>query len=128
MSDGSGFDQQVTFLYTADLQAAAGFYASVLGLSQVLDQGMCRIFSITAEAFVGVCHDPERAVVRDGMILTLVTDDVDGWYRRLSDAGVDFEREPTYNARFDVYHCFLRDPDGHLIEIQQFRDPSWPRV
>lgn len=122
------FDQQVTFLYTEDLEAATVFYRDLLALPQVLDQGMCRIFSVTAEAFVGVCHDPERAAEPGGVIVTLVTDDVDGWHRRLVADGAVFERDPVYNERFDIYHCFLRDPDGHLVEIQQFRDPAWPRV
>jgi hypothetical protein len=27
----------------------------------------------------------------------------------------------------NIYHCFLRDPNGYLIEIQRFLDPAWPR-
>jgi len=25
-----------------------------------------------------------------------------------------------------IYHCFLRDPNGYLLEIQRFLDPAWP--
>ena len=24
-----------------------------------------------------------------------------------------------------IYHCFLRDPNGYLIEIQRFLNPAW---
>ena len=30
-------------------------------------------------------------------------------------------------ATIDIYHFFLRDPDGYLIEVQRFLDPAWPR-
>ena len=45
------FDQQVTFLYTADLQATLDFYENTLGLPLVLDQGGCRIYGVAANAF-----------------------------------------------------------------------------
>ena len=36
-------DQQVTFLYTIDLEATAVFYETILELPLILDQGACRI-------------------------------------------------------------------------------------
>lgn len=56
------------------------------------------------------------------MIVTLVTDDVDGWAERLVAAGHDVEG-PAANDRFALYHLFVRDPDGHLVEIQRFDEP-----
>ena len=50
------FDQQVTFLYTPDLAASAHFYGEVLGLPLVLDQGLCRIYRVSGDAFLGVCQ------------------------------------------------------------------------
>ncbi|OQY24133.1 MAG: hypothetical protein DRJ03_06405 [Chloroflexi bacterium] len=29
------------------------------------------------------------------------------------------------NPRYNIYHCFLRDPNGYLIEIQRFLDSAW---
>ena len=125
------FDQQVTFLYTADLDATAHFYESLLGLPLALDQGVCRIYRVAAGAYVGFCQKTD-ALVEDGagpsgVILTLVTDEVGAWYERLRAKGVLFEKPPTLNPKFDIYHCFLRDPNGYLIEIQRFNDPDWPR-
>ena len=60
------------------------------------------------------------------MIVTLVSDDVDGWYQRLVAAGVDFEKPPSRNERFGIYHVFLNDLDGNLLEIQHFENPAWP--
>jgi catechol 2,3-dioxygenase-like lactoylglutathione lyase family enzyme len=57
--------------------------------------------------------------------LTIVTPEVDGWYRHLRDRGVVFQEPPALNPRYNIYHSFLRDPNGYLIEIQRFLDPSW---
>jgi catechol 2,3-dioxygenase-like lactoylglutathione lyase family enzyme len=124
------FDQQVTFLYTTDLEATADFYESALGLPLVLDQGACRIYRVAADAFVGLCTRTDALTQEDagpsGVILTLVTNEVDAWYERLCAKGVTFEKPPSLNPKFNIYHCFLRDPNGHLVEIQRFHDPAWP--
>ncbi|MCB9455046.1 MAG: VOC family protein [Anaerolineaceae bacterium] len=122
-------NQQVTFLYTQDLSASVAFYENVLHLSLVLDQGTCRIYQVVGEAFIGICqrdglvHDLAEA---NRVIFTLVTPDVDGWYAYLQAQGIHFEKPPQYNPKFNIYHCFLRDPGGYLIEIQRFLDPAWP--
>ncbi len=121
------FDQLVTFLYVADLDRAATFYSEVLGLDLALDQGQCRIYRVTPTAFVGICHGPERAGESDGVMVTLVTDDVDEAFARAAASGAAVDRSPGYNRRFDIYQAIVRDPDGNRIEIQQFRDPAWER-
>jgi catechol 2,3-dioxygenase-like lactoylglutathione lyase family enzyme len=118
-------DQQITFLYTRDLEATACFYEDVMDLTLVLDQGDCRIYRASADAYVGFCRRqaaPEEPV---GLILTLVTAEVDAWYQYLSERGVVFEKPPAPNPSYGIYHCFLRDPNGYLIEIQRFDDPAW---
>ena len=124
---GQAFDQLITFLPVADLDRSDAFYAGLLALEMVLDQGQCRIYRVASEAFIGVCHNAERAGHSDGVIVTLVTDEVDGMVGRLAAAGVAIEHQAAHNPRFDIYHAFVRDPDGNRIEIQQFRDPRWPR-
>jgi catechol 2,3-dioxygenase-like lactoylglutathione lyase family enzyme len=97
------FDSQITFCYTRDLATTAAFYEDVLGLTMVLDQGGCRIYRVADEAYLGFC---ER--------------------ERMREVGVEFEKAPTMNPDYHIYHCFLRDPNGYLIEIQRFEDPRWP--
>ncbi len=127
------FSQQVTFCYTPDLAAADNFYRDMLGLRLVLDQGPCHIFRVTDEAYLGFCTttgniSPETA---GGIILTLVVPgvaEVDRWadHLRLGEGAQWLERGPVLNERFNIYHLFLRDPAGHLVEIQAFLDPAWP--
>lgn len=122
------FDQQVTFLYTEDLKRGATFYEESMGLELVLDQGGCRIYRVSKDGFLGICQCRQgRSVMAEGVVFTFVTDDVDGWCERLRKRGVQFEKEPAFNPEYNIYHCFLRDLDGHLLEIQRFEDPKWPR-
>ena len=58
---------------------------------------------------MGVCHH----------------DEVDQWHERLREQGISFEKVPTHNPQYNIYHCFLRDPNGYLLEIQRFDDPAW---
>ncbi len=121
-------EQQVTFLYVKDLEKSAGFYAEVIGLEQVLDQGGCRIFRVAGEAFLGICRDEKRAVVPEGVTFTFVTPDVDQWHARLVAAGAAIVTPPRENVRFKIYNFFARDPEGYLIEFQRFLDPAWPQA
>lgn len=116
----ASFDAQITFLYVADLDRSAAFYGGVLGLELARDQGACLIYHVAGQGYLGVCsHRPPEP---GGVIVTLVADDVDGWAERLAAAGHDVDG-PATNERFGLYHLFVRDPDGHLVEIQRFDDP-----
>ncbi len=121
------FAQQVTFLYTKDLTTSAHFYGDLLGLPLVLDQGSCRIYRVSDDGFLGLCERADVPAEPTGVIVTLVTQDVDGWHARLQALGVAIEKAPTLNSTYNIYHCFLRDPNGYLLEIQTFRDPCLAR-
>jgi len=117
--------QQITFLYTHNLTETAQFYEEVLGLPLTLDQGTCRIYRLSSDVDLGFCQSAEAPEQPAGIIVTLVTPEVDQWYRRLCDQGVAFEKPPEINPKYNIYHCFLRDPNGYLIEIQRFLDTAW---
>lgn len=118
------FSAQITFLKTKALKDTTWFYEKILGLPLALDQGVCKIYRVSGNAYIGFCVG-ETEIDPENVILTLVTDDVDGWYERLVNRGVIFDKIPEYNPQYDIYHCFLRDPNGYLIEIQRFDDPRW---
>jgi catechol 2,3-dioxygenase-like lactoylglutathione lyase family enzyme len=124
MSNHPPIEQQITFLYTNNLTTSVQFYEEKLGLELWLDQGTCRIYNVTGSGYLGICQASEiSAPVTDkhnGVIFTLVTQQVDEWFEYLKARGVKFEKPPTLNQRYNIYHCFLRDPNGYLIEIQRF--------
>lgn len=119
-------DAQITFLYVRDIERSARFYEQVLGLSLAADQGSCRIYrAIGDTAYLGVCQRDDAAENSDGLIFTLVTPDVDAWYERIDSSGWACEHPPRYNPTYKIYHFFLRDPSGYLIEIQRFDNDDW---
>ena len=114
------FEQQITFISTSDLNKTAHFYENILGLELVLDQGKCRICRTAGDAYLGYCESAGEIASNQGVILTLVTEDVDIWYERLKINGVDIKEPPSENPYYKIYHFFFHDPDGYLIEIQRF--------
>lgn len=112
----------ITFFFTRDLEKTATFYTGVIGLELARDQGDCRIFRV-GDGFVGFCQREHTLDTPHGVIFTLVTDDVDGWYYELTKKGVTFEQPPSLSPEYNIYHCFLHDPNGYLIEIQRFNEP-----
>jgi predicted enzyme related to lactoylglutathione lyase len=118
-------DGQITFLYTNILDETSKFYEEVIGLDLVLDQGKCRIYQATEGGYIGFCQRHTAPVNPSNLIITLVTPSVDEWYERLVKKGVVFEKPPQENPDFKIYHTFLKDPNGYLVEIQKFLDCRW---
>jgi catechol 2,3-dioxygenase-like lactoylglutathione lyase family enzyme len=117
-------DAQITFLPVADLGRSAAFYEGALGLPLVVDQGTCRIYRVSGGAYLGICERP-GAVAHPGVIVTLVSPAVDAWHDRLAGAGIEVVGAPSFSEQYRIYHAFYRDPDGHMVEIQEFEDPAW---
>lgn len=120
------FDSMITFCRTKDMEETHRFYNGLLELPMALDQGRCRIYRVSSGGFIGFCEgtepDPENTVM-----ITLVTDDVDGWFARIASKGHPVIKAPAMNSEFRIYHCFVRDPSGYTVEIQRFEDPRWKR-
>ena len=97
----------------------------------MLDQGVCLIYRVGSDAFIGFCESVGSRLGTDGaadpVIMTLVSDEVDQWYDYLLTQDVLIEKKPTLNEKFNIYHLFLRDPNHYLVEIQTFLDPAWPK-
>ena len=118
------YAQSVCFFYTNDLATTHLFYLEALGLPMVLDQGACRIYQVSSDGFIGFCTHRKPSHT-DGVIITLVTEELETRVKALQCQGVVFEKDITVNERFMITHAFLRDPNGYLVEIQRFDDPRW---
>jgi len=42
------------------------------------------------------------------------------FYDKLGEAGMKIVKGPEFNKRFNIYHFFLKDPNGYTLEIQKF--------
>ena len=118
------FDSFITFLPTQDLEKTTHFYEQVLKLPLALDQTSCRIYRIAKGGFIGFCAKTEIKI-QEGVILTLVTENVDEWEQIFTEHHLPIETPPTFNSDYQIYQMFVRDPNGYLIEIQRFEDPRW---
>ena len=116
------YTSQITFIPCRDLSISEYFYCNILGYTLVLDQGKCRIYRCVDSAFIGLCQR-EEAFSSKGCIFTMVTEDVDGWATQIKQSGWPLEVEPRDNLTYKIRQLFVRDPDGHLIEIQRFLHP-----
>ncbi|MGI9373001.1 MAG: VOC family protein, partial [Hyphomicrobiales bacterium] len=61
-----------------------------------------------------------RVVEPKGSMITFVAADVDGWYETLRARGVAIDAPPHTLEQFGIYTFFVRDPNGYVIEFQQF--------
>lgn len=110
-----------TWVYTDDLEASARFYGDVLGLELDRDAGAARIYRAGPGALIGVCTAfADRVVEPKGGMITLLSDDVDGWYRDLLAKGARLQGPPEKLERFGIYSFFVEDPAGYTVEIQKF--------
>lgn len=121
---------QITFLYYKDLARAARFFDEVLKLELCDDQGDARIYRVAEKAFVGIVDGEKghcRAQETNAVLITLVAEDVEGWYAYLKDCGVKLLTEVRQPGSFPVKCFFFEDPEGYQYEVQRFLDPDTAR-
>lgn len=118
--------EQITWLYVADLEKSRTFYAEALGLAVILEQSSCCILQVSSTAYVGLCERPPPRET-PGLLLCFVVPDVSKAAARMLEAGAVLDTPPQHNPTYAITHAFLRDPDGHRLEVQRFDDPMWNR-
>jgi uncharacterized glyoxalase superfamily protein PhnB len=129
------------FLPHTDADAALAFYRDTLGFEVRNDVGYEGMRWLTVgppnqpdvslvlhppAADPGLNEDERRTVLEliakgsYGSALTLATDDLDGLFKRLVDAGADVLQEPAEQF-YGVRDCAFRDPTGNLLRINEVR-------
>lgn len=117
--------EQHTFFYYKDLAPVRAFYGGVLGLEATFEDDWVSIYRITPTSFVGATREgggaQHRAQEHNAVMLSITTEDVDAWYRRLKAAGnVHFIKE-LYNHQDAPIRAFLvADPGGYTVEFFQW--------
>ncbi len=113
------WEGMITFLGTADHKNSSVFYRDILGFELFLDQGPCRIYTVPGGGRIGFCTHVQPTPGRNP-VLTFLTERVDEMYELLVKAGYSPHDKPRINEKFNIYHFFLNDPDGYLVELQKF--------
>lgn len=121
-----GINETVTFFYYEDLEAALRFYEDVLELPVTMNEDWVKILRVTATSSVGLVldgHGFHDVAADKPAMLSIVTEDVDAWYRRLLDAGVAIRRElpPPDDAanagKAPIRGFIAEDPGGYTVEF-----------
>lgn len=122
----AAISETVTFFYYEDIQAQTPFYEGLLHLEKIMDEDWVKIYRITPTSSVGLVLSGRgfHPVSADKpAMLSIVTDDVDAWYRRLVDAGVVVRSElppPAADAapgKAPIRGFVVEDPGGYTIEF-----------
>jgi catechol 2,3-dioxygenase-like lactoylglutathione lyase family enzyme len=123
------------FIVSADVERAARFYSDVLGGEVVLAGEPAVVALANSWIIINVGggptddkpnvileppHDPNRV----SSFLNIRVADIEAVYQTWSERGAQFLTPPI--DRGQETRCYLRDPDGHLIEVGQNHqtDPS----
>ena len=105
------------------------FYRDVMGLEMTLDAGggvYCEfdagdaILALYRRDLMGTMIDAELQTPspsQEASVLTFTVDDVDAAYEALGARGASFVTEPRDQPVAFIRTAHLRDPAGHLIEI-----------
>jgi lactoylglutathione lyase len=116
---------QVVFLYYSDLEEAAHFYESIMGFRKTFSLDWVKIYESNQGASVGIV-DEKKGFLKEAkdkpVMLSWVTDDVDGWYRYLKERGVTIQTEPEDTEETGIRSFIFSDPGGYTLELF-----SWTR-
>jgi catechol 2,3-dioxygenase-like lactoylglutathione lyase family enzyme len=111
-----GARRVVPDLSSTPLEAAKGFYGDLLGLRPLMDHGWIVTLADPErpDAQIGLMtHDATAPVIPD---VSVQVDDVDACHAAAVQAGAEIVYPLTLKPR-GVRRFFVRDPDGHMINV-----------
>ena len=120
--------QLTHFIVAEDVGRSAAFYSDVLGGEVVMEGEPSMVQLANAWIIINVGGGPTedkpeviletpRDPNRTSSFLNIRVADIRSVYEEWSSRGGDFLTPPVQHA--SEIRCYLRDPDGHLIEVGQ---------
>jgi catechol 2,3-dioxygenase-like lactoylglutathione lyase family enzyme len=117
----------IFFLATANVERARAFYERVLGLEFVADEPPALVFRV-GDSMLRI-QKVERVHAAPYTAMGWAVPDILRTVKGLRAAGVVFERYEGMNQDADaIWHApsgalvaWLRDPDGHVLSLTQFK-------
>ena len=114
---------QITFFYYHNLAAAERFYRDTMGFEKVIDLDFAKVFRMADGANVGIVGEGGYLKPEKGkpVMLTVMVEDADAWYSKLSGTGVSVNHPPQQQEYLDMRGFLTWDPECYVIEILEFR-------
>jgi catechol 2,3-dioxygenase-like lactoylglutathione lyase family enzyme len=120
------------FIVSDDVERSRRFYTDVLGGETVLDGEPSIVALANGWIIINVGGGPteDKPTVtlttppdpnRTSAFLNIRVADIDDVYKTWSARGAEFLTPPMQRAT--EIRCYIRDPDGHLIEVGQSTSP-----
>lgn len=124
------------FYYYTDVERAWAFYTDVLGLETVADYGFAKILRVAPTSYLTLVDEARGMHSSDepkSVTLAVVTEQVEGWYEYLTDAGVPMRSELRAEEGRPHDGFVAIDPEGYLLEFERFNpheenDALMPRL
>ena len=110
----------IVFLGSHNLETTDHFYRNQLGFELFKEQKLCKIYSVPGGGLIGFCTHIDLIIGEKAPIITFLTDEVDEIYADFIKNGYKITEPPHSNPRFNIYHFFVKDPNGYTVEIQKF--------
>jgi uncharacterized glyoxalase superfamily protein PhnB/predicted enzyme related to lactoylglutathione lyase len=118
------------FYYYEDVEGAWAFYTRTLGFATVADYGFAKILRVGPTSYLTLVDETQgmhSSAEPKSVTLAVVTDEVEGWWEYLSEAGVkmrsSFGPEDGGPAEGRPHDGFVAiDPEGYLLEFERFND------
>lgn len=116
------------FLTVRDVVRAREFYVGVLGGEVVLEENPCIVKVANSWIIMnpgggptpdkpGITLQPPEATEYVSAFMNVRVADIAAFYAQARDKGAEFLTEPI--DRKAEIRCYMRDPDGYLIEVGQ---------
>ena len=95
-------------------------------MEKTYDANRARIYRTSASSYVGLVEQGSgyhEASDDKPVMLSLVTDALDEWYKKLVAADVTVLSELADSSRAPVRAFMVEDPGGYTVEFFQWREP-----
>jgi lactoylglutathione lyase len=119
-------------LFVKDIEASRAFYKDFLGFAEPYslknDDGTLKLTWIKVNDEQSIELFPEREVGSDRLYhIAVITDDAEGMRKYLAAKGVTVPAT-TPKGKIGNSNYFIKDPDGHNVEIVQYNNDGWTRL
>ncbi|MEO0137399.1 MAG: VOC family protein [candidate division WOR-3 bacterium] len=109
----------IIFFKTQNLPKIKEFYVTRIGMEVWLEQADCAILK-HGNLLLGFC---QRETTETQGIITFVYENTDQVYNMYKKFRLEALSEPEVNEKYRIYHFFIKDPEGRLVEFQNFLEP-----